>query len=430
MLKLKHYLLIGLSLMPCAAYSSELATDLDRSAQAVEANVIAWRRDFHQHPELSNRETRTAARVAEHLKSLGLEVTTGIAHTGVVGILKGGKPGGLVALRADMDALPVKEMTGLPFASTVMADYNGKSVPVMHACGHDAHVAMLMGAASVLTAQKQHLAGTVMFIFQPAEEGAPAGEEGGAELMLKEGLFDDIKPDAVFSLHVGPGVSGSAAYRSGAAMAASDRFRITLTGRQTHGSMPWFGVDPITLSSQVVLGLQTIASRQVNLLESPAVISVGSIHGGVRHNIIPGEVTLEGTIRSFNEDQREKIHKDIKHLVEHYATAANATAKVDIDRGYPALYNNPELVQKMLPTLKRVVGEQGVNLGPQAFGSEDFSYFANETPGFYIWLGATPDGLDPMKVAPNHSPYFIVDEKALLNGVRIYSQFAVDFLKK
>ncbi|TXS92953.1 amidohydrolase [Parahaliea maris] len=428
MISPRNMLLATLLAMPVTSYAADIQSTLDHAADAVESDVIRWRRDFHQHPELGNREHRTAGIVANHLKSLGIEVTTGIAHTGVVGILKGAKPGPVVALRADMDALPVKEMTGLPFASTAVAEYGGKQVPVMHACGHDAHTAMLMGAASVLAAQRSELSGTVMFIFQPAEESPPPGEEGGAELMLEQGLFDTVKPDAVFGLHVGAGTSGTVTYRSGPAHAASDTFHITLKGRQSHGSMPWFGVDPVTLSGQVVLGLQTIASRRVNLMESPAVISVGTIRGGVRHNIIPSEVTLEGTIRSFYDHQRAAIHADVKQVVEHHAEAVGATADIDIQKGYPALINDRALIARMLPTIKQVVGETGANEGPMVFGSDDFSYFANETPGLFLWLGTTPPGEDPMKSEHNHSPYFDIDEPALSNGVKLLSHLAFVFL--
>ena len=315
---------------------------------------MAWRRDIHEHPELGNREFRTAALVAEHLRALGMEVRTEVGHTGVVATLRGGRPGPVVALRADMDALPVTELVDLPFASKVRTTYNGQEVGVMHACGHDNHVAILMGVADVLASVKDDLPGSVKFIFQPAEEGAPSGERGGAELMLEEGAFENPTPEAVFGLHVAPGPLGHLSYRSGSAMASSDGLRIVVRGRQTHGAIPWGGIDPIVVSSQIVLGLQTIASRQLPVTLTPSIITIGSIHGGVRGNIIPDEVEMVGTIRTFDEEVREDIHRRIRQTAELIAASAGATAEVFISEGYPVTENDPALTERMVPTLQRV----------------------------------------------------------------------------
>lgn len=393
--------------------------------EAVMPKVVAWRRDIHQHPELANREFRTAALITEHLEMLGMEVRTEIAHTGVVGILRGGEPGPVVALRADMDALPVEEQVDVPFASRVRAEYMGQEVPVMHACGHDLHVAILMGVAEVLATMRDELPGTVMFVFQPAEEGAPPGEEGGAELMLREGLFDDPRPDAIFGLHVVPAPVGTIGWRSGGMMASSDRFTIKVRGRQTHGAVPWGGVDPIVVASQIVLGLQTIPSRQLDATLTPSVVTVGAIRGGVRHNIIPEEVDMTGTLRTFDPDTREQIHERVTRTAENIAASAGATAEVEIFHGYPVTYNDPELTGRMLPTLRRVVGE-GLVEAPRATGAEDFSYYQQEVPGLFFFVGIASD--DPEKVHPNHSPRFYADERGLPIGVRAMTALALDFL--
>lgn len=412
------------------AYAIDQAV-LHEAARALEPRVIEWRRDIHQHPELGNREFRTAALVAGHLESLGLEVRTGIAHTGVAALLTGGRPGPLVALRADMDALPVTERTGLPFASRVTTEFEGQQTGVMHACGHDAHTAILMGVAELLAGMRDELPGSVLFIFQPAEEGPPAGEEGGAELMLKEGLFEWQRPGAVFGLHVISGITaGRIGYRSGPAMAAADQFRIRVEGRQTHGSMPWTGVDPFVPAAQIVLGLQTIASRQVDISSVPAVISVGSVQGGIRNNIIPDDVTLVGTIRTFDESVRSDIHARVGHTAGSLAAASGATAHVHIERGYPVTSNDPALVAASLPGLERVVGPDRLFEAPRLMGAEDFSLFANEVPGFYFFLGATPEGIDPSTAPMNHSPMFDVDESTLRVGVEALATVAVDFLRR
>ncbi|WP_369812669.1 amidohydrolase [Alkalimonas collagenimarina] len=396
--------------------------------EELEQKVIAWRRDIHQHPELSNREFRTSALVAEHLRGLGIEVQTEIAHTGVVGMLQGGKPGPLIALRADMDALPVTEQTDVPFRSTVIGEYRGNEVGVMHACGHDLHVAMLMGAAEYLAQHREQIAGTVMFIFQPAEEGAPPGEEGGAELMLKEGLFAEHKPDAVFGIHVwGQAPVGTIGYRKGPLMASSDRFEIRVKGRQTHGSAPWAGVDPIVAAAQIINNVQTIVSRQINITKAPAVVSFGIVEGGVRNNIIPDEVYLEGTIRNFDMDIRQQIFRQLTQAAEASAHVTGATAEVTIDEGYPVTINSPELVAKMLPTTQRVAGETMVHESPLVTGAEDFSFYALEVPGMFVFLGVTPEGQDPAKAPANHSPFFYADESALRIGTELFINWVFDY---
>jgi amidohydrolase len=399
-------------------------------SEQLEQKVIEWRRDLHQHPELSNREFRTAKVIAEHLNELGLEVQTGIAHTGVVGVLTGGKPGPTIALRADMDALPVIEQTDLPFKSTAKSEYRGKKVGVMHACGHDLHMAMLMGAAEKLTAMKNDIAGTIVFIFQPAEEGAPKGEEGGAELMLKEGLFTQHKPDVVFGIHVwSAGNTGHIGYREGPLMASSDRFEITVKGRQTHGSRPWGGVDPIVAAGQIIGSTQTIVSRQVNITKAPAVISFGIIEGGVRNNIIPDEVYLEGTIRNFDMGNRAQIFENLKTTAEMTAKATGAEAHVHIDEGYPVTINDIEHTQKMLPSIERVAGKDKVHVNDLVTGAEDFSFFALEVPGLFVFLGITPEGKDAKSAPSNHSPFFYADEKALRTGTELYINWALDYTK-
>ncbi|MGH7448031.1 MAG: amidohydrolase [Longimicrobiales bacterium] len=406
---------------------SPLHARIDAAAAQVNDRVVAWRRDIHEHPELGNREFRTAKLVADHLGSLGIDVQTGVAHTGVVGILRGGQPGPLVALRADMDALPVTEMVDLPFASKVRTEYNGQEVGVMHACGHDNHVAILMGVAEVLAGMRGDLPGDVMFIFQPAEEGAPAGEEGGAALMLEEGLFAKEKPDAVFGLHVTPQAVGTIGYRAGGIMASSDTWRMVVHGRQTHGAYPWGGVDPIVTASQIVLGLQTIVSRQSDLTKAPAVVTVGQISGGVRSNIIPDSVVMVGTIRTLDPDMRTDVHARVKRTAEHIAASQGATVDVSINLGYPVTVNDRELTAWAVPTLERVVPGQAVQR-PAVLGAEDFSYYAQETPGLFLWLGIVPEGRDPADAPANHSPLFFADEGALPIGVRALTHLAVDYM--
>jgi len=404
--------------------------EIDRLAQDAQAQVVEWRRWFHENPELSNREFNTSARVAGILTGMGLEPGTGIAHTGVVAIIEGGKPGPLVAIRADMDGLPVTEETGLAFASVVRGEYKAQDVGVMHACGHDSHMAMVLGAASVLNAVKEELAGSVMLIFQPAEEGAPAGEEGGAELMLKEGIFRQQKPEAVFGLHVGINQpAGKIAVRRGPMLAAVDSFELKIKGKQTHGAIPWNGVDPIVVASQIVLGLQTIASRQVDVTKAPSIVTVGRIAGGVRNNVISDSVVMGGTIRTFDAAMREQIHMRIERTARLIAESAGASIEFELNYGYPATINDAALTEKMTPTLQRVLGEEGlVWIQPQTV-AEDFSYFANETPGLYLFLGNGEPGKDPLTLPSNHSPLFDMYEPSMEIGVRVFSHLVVDYLQ-
>jgi amidohydrolase len=406
-----------------------LGAQIDAAAAVLEAKVIGWRRDFHQHPELSNREVRTSGVVAAHLRSLGLTVKTGIAHTGVVALLDSGKPGPVIALRADMDALPVAEEVDLPFASRQRTTFNGQEVGIMHACGHDCHVAILMGVAELFAGAKAQLTGCIKFIFQPAEEGAPAGEEGGAALMIRQGVLDNPKPDVIFGLHVFAGVeTGMIAYRPGPAMASSDRMRITVHGRQTHGALPWRGVDPIVISSQIVLGLQSIVSRQVDVTLEPAVVTIGAIRGGVRDNIIPDEVEMLGTVRTFDENMRSDIHIRIRNTVEHIARSAGASAELHFDNAYPVTVNDIALTERMVPTLQRVAGRDKVFVGQKITGCEDFSYYQQKIPGFYYFVGITPKGVERKLSAPNHSPRFFVDESGLMLGVRSLAHLTLDYM--
>ena len=418
-----------LSAISTPTFASDINTELKSANKSVSEKVIKWRRHLHQYPELSNREFETAKYVAKHLRSLGLEVQTGVAHTGVVAKLKGGKKGPLIALRADMDALPVKEQVDLPFASTQTTEYKGNTVGVMHACGHDNHVAILMAAAESLVKIKDQLAGDILFVFQPAEEGAPEGEEGGAELMLKEGLFKE-KPEAVFGLHVTSSLNtGQIGFREGPLMASADKFTITVKGRQTHGSRPWNGVDPIVASSQIIMATQTIASRQVDVTKAPSVVSFGAINGGVRNNIIPDQVEMVGTIRTFDQEMRADIKKRLAKTAEMVAESGGAEAHVHIDHGYPVTVNDVKLTKKMTPTLAGVVGKENLITTPLITGAEDFSYYALETPGMFFFLGVTPKGQDAVTAPSNHSPHFFADEKALQLGVNAMTQLVVDYLK-
>jgi amidohydrolase len=404
---------------------------LEDAARAVDARVVEWRRDIHQHPELGNREFRTAKIVADELRALGLEVKTGIAHTGVIGILRGGQPGPVIALRADMDALPVTERVDVPFKSTVTTEYRGEKVGVMHACGHDAHTAILLGTAKALAGLRKDLPGTILFVFQPAEEGAPEGEQGGASLMLKEGAFDVVKPEAAFGLHVFSTVNaGTIGYRSGSFMAASDRFRIVVKGRQTHGSRPWGGVDPIVVSSQIVMGLQTIVGRQIDISRYPAVVSVGAIKGGIRNNIIPDEVEMIGTFRTFDLAVRQQIIERITRTAQDIAHSAGATATVEIaEDNNPVVVNDPTLTQRMLPSLARVAGGQGLVEMPYVTGAEDFAFFGERVPSLFFFVGSTPAGIDGAQAPSNHSPLFYLDEGSLPVGLRAMMGVAVDYLQ-
>lgn len=403
---------------------------MDHLIEGVEKKVIAWRRDIHQHPELSNREFRTSALVAKHLKELGFDhVDVNVAHTGVVGILVGGRPGPVVALRADMDALPVLEKTGLPFASQVQTMFNGKKEYVMHACGHDAHTAILMGVAEVLAGMREQISGSVKFIFQPAEEGAPKGEEGGAALMIKEGvLTGDYAPEAIFGLHVWPGKSGSLSYRKKGTMAAADGLSIKLQGVQTHGARPWAGIDPIVVAGQVLTALQLIPSRQLNVTVAPAVVTIGSIHGGNRGNIIPETVEMEGTIRTFDPEMRKILHKRLYRTVTKIAEASGATAEVKITPYAPVTYNDSDLTNRMLPALKAAAGVHGLSEIEPIMGAEDFAHYQEKIPGIFFFLGVSDPEMDLATAPANHSPYFTVSESSLKVGVRALSYMAVRYL--
>lgn len=400
-------------------------------ADKMTPQVIAWRRDIHQHPELGNREFRTSALVAKQLRALGLEVKTGVAHTGVIALLKGGKPGPHLAIRADMDALPVVEELDLPFKSTVRSQYNGHDVGVMHACGHDGHTAMLLGIATALSGMRKDLPGEVLFIFQSAEEGAPSGEEGGASLMLKEGIFRDFKPDAVFGMHVVSSLNvGTVAVRSGPTMAGSDTFELVVHGRQTHGAMPWNGVDPIVASAEIIGAAQTIVSRKLNIGNEPAVLTFGIIQGGTRFNIVPDKVEMQGTLRTFDPDMRQQAIDNLKLVVEHIAAANGATADLTIPVGAsnPVLVNDPALAARVKTSIARAIGAEHVIEGKPWMASEDFAYFANQAPSVYFFVGATPAGQDAAHAPSNHSPKFFLDEAALQVGMRSMLQASLDFL--
>jgi amidohydrolase len=397
--------------------------------ERVAPQVLAWRRDFHSHPELGNREVRTAKLVAAHLRALGIAVTEGVAHTGVVGLLAGGLPGPVVALRADMDALPVAEQVDVPFKSMVRTQWNGMECGVMHACGHDAHTAILMGVAEVLAGMRERIPGTVKFLFQPAEEGAPEDERGGAQLMIDEGCMESPRVGAIFGLHVTSNhTTGQLGYRSGPLMASSDELRVFVRGSQTHAAMPWRGVDPIVIGAQIVMGLQTIVSRSVNVTKEPSVVTVGVFHGGNRGNIIPDEVKMEGTIRTFDEEQRGEIHAHVKRITEMIAAAGGAKAAVQIKRGYDVVVNDPALTAMAVPTLERVAGPANVGIVDKVCGAEDFSFFQKVVPGFFLRVGCTPPGRAIRDAAPNHSPRFFVDEACLPLGVKTLTSLALDWL--
>jgi len=419
-------LLVGLP----AASAASLAERVDAALSAVQPRIIDWRRDLHQNPELSNREFRTSKLVAEHLRKLGMQVETGVAYTGVVGVLKGGKPGPTIALRADMDGLPVTELTDVPFRSRVTTEYRGQQVGVMHACGHDSHVAILMGIAEAFTAARDELPGTIVFLFQPAEEGAPEGEQGGAKLMLEQGVFTRHRPQVTFGLHVTSTLrAGEIGYRGGPLMVAVDSYRVRVTGRQTHGARPWGGVDPIVTSAQIITALQTVVSRQVDITANPAVVTVGVIKGGIRENIIPDEVEMLGTIRTFDTLQRADIHASIKRLVVNIAESAGATATFEILPGsYPVLNNDPDLTRRVVPTLERVAGADKVKAIPLTTGAEDFAFFAQAVPSFFFFVGVTPPAQSPVTAPSNHSPLFYIDESGIPIGARALASIAVDYL--
>lgn len=412
------------------ASAKDMSKEINAATAKIMPQVIKWRRHIHQNPELSNREFKTAKMVADHMRGLGFEVKTGIAKTGVVGILKGAKPGPTIGLRADMDALPVKERVNIPFASKVVADYQGKQVPVMHACGHDTHVAMLMGTAEVLAQMKDKIKGTVVFIYQPAEEGPPKGERGGAELMVEEGVMDNPKIDAIFGLHINSQTEiGTIRYKKGATMAASDWFTIKIKGRQAHGSAPWAGIDPIVTATQIINGLQTIVSRQSRLTKAPVVITVGKINAGVRENIIPETLEMAGTIRTLDSAMQKDVHRRIRHTVKTIAESAGATATVDIDTKTLVTYNTPKLVEKMLPSLEKVVGKDRLIESEWTTGAEDFSYFGTKAPAFYFFVGGMPKGKNPLEAAGHHTPDFYLDDSRLDVGIKAFANIVFDYSK-
>lgn len=407
-----------------------LKAKIAKKAESLEAKVVAWRRDFHQNPELGNREFKTAEKIANHLKSLGIEVQTGVGKTGVVGILKGGRPGPVVALRADMDGLPVKERVEISFASKAIGEYNGQPVGVMHACGHDTHVAILMGTAEILASLKSELKGTVKFIFQPAEEGAPEGEEGGAALMIKEGVLENPKVDVIFGLHINAQTEvGKIRYRPGGTMASSDWFKIKVKGKQTHGASPWQGVDPIVTASQIVMGLQTIVSRNAPLTESAAVVTVGQITGGVRSNIISEEVNMNGTIRTLDPVVQDMIHARVAQIATNIAQSAGATAEVKITKMCPITFNDIALTEKMIPTLESVAGKENVSITAAATGAEDYAFYQQKIPGLFFFLGGATKGKSERETAPHHTPDFYIDEAGFVLGMKSMASLVVDYME-
>jgi len=407
--------------------ADDLKNQIDEDIQGIMTKVVEWRHHFHEYPELSNREYQTAAYIKEKLEALGLEVNSGIAFTGLTAFIRGENPGPLIALRADMDALPVTEKLNLPFSSKQVTTYQGQQVGVMHACGHDAHMAVLLGVAEFLSKNTDKLNGDIMLIFQPAEEGSPEGEEGGAELMLKEGIFDEEKPDVIFGMHVGNAPHGFVSTKPGPMMASSEAFRITVMGKQTHGSRPWAGVDPITAASDIVTTLQTIVSRRLNILDSQAVITVGKIQGGTRNNIIPEEVFMEGTIRTFDEAYRDKIHKEITTVAENVANAHNASVEIQFAPygRYPVTINDPELAKSLMSSLANASEGKFYKMPVPRTGAEDFSFFAQQVPGLYFFLGVNPEGQESPYT--NHSPYFYVDDDALDTGVKAFVHLVQDY---
>lgn len=430
---MKSFLLLFLLvfMITASAQSEHHRTAIRLAAEQIEQKVIEWRRDIHQHPELGNREVRTAALVAKHLKALGIEVQTGVAVTGVVGILIGELPGPVVALRADMDALPVEERSPVPFASKVKTMYNGQETPVMHACGHDAHVAILMGVAEILAGMKKDLNGTVKFIFQPAEEGAPKGEEGGAELMVKKGVLLNPKVDVIFGLHMNAQLeAGKITYRPGGMFAGVGDMKITVKGKPSHGAEPWMSVDPIVVAAQIINNLQTIASRNVNITENPVVVTIGAIQGGNRSNIIPEKVEMLGTVRTLSDRDEKLVFDRVRQIVTKTAESAGAIASVELPYSthYPVTANDPVLTGKMLPSLQRSAGIENVILIPPDTGSEDFSFFAREVPGLYFYIGALPKGKEKSASAPHHTPEFYLEENGFKTGIIAMANLVFDFM--
>jgi amidohydrolase len=412
--------------------SAVLGPDLQRRIAAIEPKVVAWRRDIHQNPELGNREVRTAKLVADHLRSLGIEVQTGVAHTGVVGLLRGGRPGPVVLLRADMDALPVTERVNIPFASKVRSTYNGQEVGVMHACGHDTHVAILMGVAEVLAAMRKDLPGTVKLMFQPAEEGPPPGEEGGAKLMVKEGILTNPAVDVAFALHIDATREvNHIFYTPGGTYASSDDLRIRVTGKQTHGAAPWNGVDPVVTAAHIITALQTIVSRQMEITQNPAVVTIGMIRGGVRNNIIPEQVEMIGTLRALDTADQRKLHERVRRIATNVAASMGATVEVEIgaNTAYPVTFNDPALTAAMVPALREAAGADKVHLEKPETGAEDFSFVAQKVPGFYIGLGGRPANVPKEQAADHHTPDFFVDDSGLDVGVRALVAMTLQYMR-
>lgn len=409
---------------------SKLPARLEQLARGIEPKVIEWRRHFHENPELSNREIKTAAKIEAHLRSLGLEVQTGVAHTGVVGLLKGGKPGPVIALRADMDALPVTERNSLPFASKVTTTFNDQEVGVMHACGHDTHMAILMGVAEILASMKNELKGTVKFIFQPAEEGSPKGEEGGAELMVKEGVLENPKADVIFGLHISSQTElGKITYRSGGLMASVNDMKIVVKGRQAHGAAPWTSIDPIVVSAQIINNLQTIVSRNLDVTQNAGVVTVGSIHGGVRSNIIPEQVEMWGTLRALSVQDEQLLISRVRQIAEKTAEAHGATVEVEIPYSshYPVTFNNVDLTQRMVPSLKKAAGDENVLVIAPHTGAEDFSFFQEKIPGLFFFVGARPPEISAADAPSHHTPDFMIDERGMITGVKAMLQLTLDY---
>ena len=428
--KLLTLLLFSPFILPAQKGVADLSAKINAAADKIESKTIAWRRDFHEHPELGNSETRTARIIATHLRSLGIEVIEGVGKTGVVGVLKGGKPGPCIGLRADMDGLPVVERTGLPFASKERSTYNGQSVGVMHACGHDTHVSILMAVAEILAGMKKDLAGTVKFVFQPAEEGPPEGEEGGAPLMIKDGVLENPHVDVMFGLHINSQTEvGKIKYRTGGIMAASDWFKINVKGKQTHGSQPWAGIDPVVVSAQIINGLQTIVSRQTELTKNPAVVSVSVINGGVRSNIIPEDVTMLGTIRTLDTGMQRVIHEKIALTASKIAEASGATAETSIDKKTLVTYNDPALTKKMLPSFIKAAGEENVIETEAVTGAEDFSFFAEKVPSIFFFIGGMEKGKDPKTAFPHHTPDFVLDESGMKTGIKAFCHLVLDYMQ-
>ncbi|MGN6291159.1 MAG: amidohydrolase [Chitinophagaceae bacterium] len=426
---MKYTLLTTTLLSFTTLLNAQLKQKIETAINRIEPQCIAWRQEIHKHPELGNREVNTAKLVADHLRKLGIEVKEGVAKTGVVGILRGGKPGPCVALRADMDALPVTERVNIPYASKDKTMYNGQEVGVMHACGHDTHVAMLMSTAEVLAGIKNELKGTVKFIFQPAEEGAPEGEEGGAALMVKEGVMDNPKVDAVFGMHIESAIEeGTIEYKSGSFMAAADFFTIKVKGKPSHGSQPWLGIDPIAASAQIIQGLQNIVSRQSELTKAPVVITVGKIQSGVRNNIIPEDAIMLGTIRTLDSDMQKKVHEQFRHTIKTIGDASGVSTEVIIDTKTLVTYNEPALVKKMLPSLETAIGAKNVREREWVTGAEDFSYYGTKAPAFFLYLGGMPKGNNPKTAPPHHTADFFVTDSAMKTGIQAFCQLVTDYM--